>query len=221
LTKEELARIAKSYGAAAIGTARIEDILNGFPSLSRELTSGLHTGISVAVRLSGRILDEITDRPTRLYFHHYRRLNHLLDLTAHSITALLLEDGYEAVPIPASQTIDWQNQTGHLSHKAIAVKAGLGWLGRNNLLVTPAWGAQVRLVTVLTDAEFDEDRMVENDCGNCRACVEVCPAGALGETYRDYDRDGCLIKMKEMCKMAGIGHYICGICVKACRGKKM
>lgn len=207
-------------GAAAFGTARVDDLMDRFPLLSADLARGLVTGISVAVRLSGRILDDIEDRPTRLYFHHYRRVNHMLDMIAHTITTRLMEDGFDAVPIPASQTIDWENQAGHLSHKVIAVKAGLGWIGRNNLLVTPSWGSQVRLVTVLTDAEAKSQTPMEESCGTCRACITACPAGAIGESPGEFDRDRCMAKVKELSKLAGIGHYICGICVKACRGKR-
>jgi len=220
---QQLNNLVRSLGASALGAGRVDDILGEFPNLSPAITRGLGTGISILARVSGRVLDEITDRPTRLYFHHYRRLNHLLDLAAHAVTARLLEDGYEAVPIPASQTIDWVNQTGHISHKAVAKRAGLGWLGRNNLLVTPAWGSHVRLVTVLTDAPLvagDGQPQLGDGCGKCTACVTACPAHALGESYRDYDRDLCLAKMKEICKAANIGHYICGICVKPCRGNQ-
>jgi epoxyqueuosine reductase QueG len=218
----ELSGIVKPFGDLRLATAPVSDILEAFPLLSPSLSRGLDTGISVGVRVSGRILGEIVDQPTRLYLHHYRRLNHLLDLVAHTITSRLLSEGFDAVPIPASQTIDWENQLGHLSHKAVAVRAGLGWIGRNNLLVTPEWGSQVRLVTVLTDAEIEGRNILDGDegCGSCRACIPVCPADAIGETHEEYEKFECLTAMKEMCKRANVGHYICGICVRACDGRR-
>lgn len=218
MENSELARIAHSLGITAVKAGRVDDVLPHFPLLSTTLTRGLSTGISMAARLSARVLEEITDGPTRLYYHHYRRLNHLLDLAAHVVSARLLDEGWEAVPIPASQTIDWENQRGHISHKAVAVRAGLGWIGRNNLLVTPRWGSQVRLVTVLTNAQFEECSPLGNGCGSCRACIDVCPAGAIGESADDFRRMDCFAKVKELAKRAGIGHYICGICVRACPG---
>ncbi len=216
----KLSNIVRPFGDLKLAVAPVSDILPGFPLLSSSLTRGLDRGIAIAVRVSGRILDEIEDHPTRLYLHHYRRLNHLLDLAAHTVTSRLLSEGHDAVPIPASQTIDWENQLGHLSHKAVAVRAGLGWIGRNNLLVTPDWGAQVRLVTVLTDADIESTRKREEgrDCGSCRACLSVCPAGAIGEIHEMYRKEECLAAMKEMCKRANVGHYICGICVRVCDG---
>ena len=53
--------------------------------------------------------------------------------------------------------VDWQGQRGHISHKHIAVAAGLGWIGRNNLLVHPRHGGRLRLNTVLTDMELVPD----------------------------------------------------------------
>jgi len=63
--------------------------------------------------------------------------------------------GKKALPIPASQIIDWEKKLGHLSHRQVGVHLGLGFYGRNNLLVHPEYGSQLRLVTVLTDWEID------------------------------------------------------------------
>jgi epoxyqueuosine reductase len=71
---------------------------------------------------------------------------------------------------------------------------------------------------VLTDLSLEPDKPVEGDCGNCYRCLEVCPAGAI--TKEGYDRGKCLEKLKEFAKKPGIGQFICGVCVKACKGKK-
>jgi epoxyqueuosine reductase QueG len=218
MDRNDIESLTRPLGITAVGSGSIADLLPHFPLLSPALTRGMSTGIAMAVRVSERILGEISDRPTRLYFHHYRRLNHILDMAAHVVALKCMEAGYDAVPIPASQTIDWENQRGHISHKAVAVRAGLGWIGRNNLLVTPQWGSQVRLVTVLTNAEIEPQPPESTDCGTCRACISQCPAGAIGESPGDFRRMVCFEKVKEVAKLAGIGHFICGICVRACRG---
>jgi len=84
--------------------------------------------------------------------------------------------GYKAIPFAASQVIDWQNQKGHISHKHIGVIAGTGWIGRSNLLIDPVFGAQARYNTVLTDMPLMVDKPLERGCGDCMACVAVCPA---------------------------------------------
>jgi epoxyqueuosine reductase QueG len=85
------------------------------------------------------------------------------------------------MPVAASQLVDWKSQRGHLSHKHVARAAGLGWIGRNNLLVSERFGARIRLVTVLTELQLVVNSPTARDCGSCRDCLTVCPVGAIKE----------------------------------------
>jgi epoxyqueuosine reductase QueG len=114
--------------------------------------------------------------------------------------------------------IDWQKQLGSLSHREIARLAGHGWYGRSNLLVNPRFGSRVRYTTVLTDMPLPAGKPVEGSCGECRLCVSLCPAGAIKAD--GFDREACHAKLKEFCKIQGIGQMICGVCIKACPGKR-
>lgn len=68
--------------------------------------------------------------------------------------------------------------------KTAAVKCGLGYQGKNTLLVTPTYGPRVRLVSVLTTAELDIDEPYKEDlCKDCERCVLACPAKAI-EPYK-------------------------------------
>ena len=145
-------------------------------------------------------------------------MNILLDEMDLRITFHIQNQGFDALPIPASQVIDWEGQRGHLSHKHVAKEAGLGWIGRNNLLVTPKLGARVRLVSVLTGIPLRANDPIQRDCGTCRNCIPVCPAGAIVEDPRKFDHIGCYEKVTVLCKERKIRHYICGICIKACPG---
>lgn len=73
--------------------------------------------------------------------------------------------------------------TAPILEKAWAVEAGLGWIGRHSLLVHPALGSFLLLGGLVLDGECDRyDRPVRGvGCGECRRCVEECPAGALIE----------------------------------------
>ena len=76
---------------------------------------------------------------------------------------------------------------GEVSHKAVAKSAGLGWIGRSTLLVTPKLGPRVFLVTVLTDMPLSPGTPMENMCGTCRMCVLACPRNALkGARFQDH-----------------------------------
>ena len=78
-----------------------------------------------------------------------------------------MEEGYDALPVPVSQMLDLKNLRGMLSHRDVAIAAGMGHHGRNNLLVHREFGAHVRLITVLTDAPLPVSEPYEGDCGDC------------------------------------------------------
>ncbi len=80
-----------------------------------------------------------------------------------------------------------------LAEKSLAVRAGLGWIGRNSLLVTPTHGSMLLLGELLINAEVDEyDQPLEGvGCGSCRACVERCPNSAILDS-RAIDTHRCI-----------------------------
>ena len=197
------------------GVADVSSIKKDF-NLSKEVTKDLDKAVCVGVRLSAQIFADVIDKPTKLYFHHYRTANMFLDQLTFKISNWIQRKKALALPIPASQIVDWQNQNAHLSHKKIGVLAGLGWIGRSNLLVNPESGAQFRLATVLTDLAIKTDKPLNKDCGKCRLCIEVCPVGAIQEKSQDFKHLICFEKLKEFQKDNIVGQYICGICVKAC-----
>ncbi|MDD5259135.1 MAG: hypothetical protein PHD29_04165 [bacterium] len=213
----KLKDLAVNLGFRLFGVADVTQLKSEF-LFSPEVIQDLRYGIALGFPLQSQVLAEIKEYPTLLYFNHYRQVNNFLDQSALKLAATIQEQGYKAMPIPASQVIDWQNQRGHLSHKKIAAAAGLGWIGRNNLLVTPQYGAQVRLVTILTDLPLAIDAVTVDSCGTCRACIAVCPAKAIKETPQDFDHQACFVQLKEFQRKKYVPQYICGICVKACKG---
>ncbi|MBI4680027.1 MAG: 4Fe-4S binding protein, partial [Nitrospirae bacterium] len=164
--KDELKNLALSEGISAFGAGDIEDLRQHFDALPPEQTEGLSYGISLAVQVSDAVLKGVITGPTRHYLHHYKMLNLLLDQTALKLTLAIQQAGYRALPIPASQIVDWEKQTAHLSHKMIAVRTGIGWIGRNNLLVHPEFGSKIRLATILTDMPLKMENPVETNPQN-------------------------------------------------------
>ncbi len=218
-TYNSLKRFCRAQGLELFGVADIGTVKNDF-KLSRNLLEKFDKAVSLGLRLSFAVLQDIADAPTRLYFHHYRTANALLDQAALKISNHIQAKGHLALPVPASQILDWQNQKAHLSHKKIGHLAGLGWMGRNNLLVNRQFGCQFRLATILTDMPLKTDEPVQQDCGDCRLCVAACPVNAIKESRDDFDHIACFEKLKDFQKQRLVDQYICGICVNVCRGMR-
>jgi epoxyqueuosine reductase QueG len=188
--------------------------------LDNKIKEELPFAVSFGLALSKSMLDTITDGPTQLYLHHYRQLNYRLDMIGYLLSREIEKKGYKALPFAASQVIDWQHQRGHISHKHIGVIAGIGWIGRNNLLVNPVFGAQARYNTVLTDMPLTAGKPFDRGCVACMACVNACPASAIKEQAEFFDHKGCYEMLGRFRKERNIGHHICGICVSACKGER-
>lgn len=212
-----LKRWCLKSGIDLFGVASIDKIEDDF-MLSSHILEKVNKAISLGIRLSQGILEDISNAPTRLYFHHYRTVNTFLDQVTLTASHYIQKRGYFAVPLPASQIIDWQKQRAHLSHKKIGILAGLGWLGRNNLLVNERLGSQFRLSSILTDMPLSVDKPRQGNCENCQSCIEVCPAKAIKDNPFEFDHLKCFEKLKEFQRQHIVDQYICGICVKVCRG---
>jgi epoxyqueuosine reductase len=68
---------------------------------------------------------------------------------------------------------------GWMYDRAVAARAGLGWLGKNTNLLVPGQGSYVLLSEIVTSADLDPDKPTTKNCGACDACLRVCPTGAL------------------------------------------
>lgn len=69
--------------------------------------------------------------------------------------------------------------TGELSDRAVAERAGIGWSAKNCAVITPEFGSYVYLGEIISDLPFEADEPMEEQCGECRLCLDVCPTGAL------------------------------------------
>ena len=224
-----LKRRARQWGASLVAVADLER-LRGIETEPADLLSGFTRAVSLAVRLADPVLDQILaqaePRPTPLYSQHYQKVNALLDELALRTSLALQQAGGRALPLPASQVLDAERLTSYLSHKAVAVAAGLGWQGKSLLVVTPQYGPRVRLVTVLTDLPLAPDAPLRNRCGTCHACTDACPAQAIrGENTDSHfaSREAALFfercrtkVMEEFASLPHISGGICGVCVAVC-----
>lgn len=139
------------------------------------------------------------------------------------IAAQLEEEGYRAV------LCDGYQDTSVLPLKLAAVRGGMGWQGKNSLLVTKKFGSFVALGGIITDAPLDHDleEKAQDGCGTCGECKKSCPMGALDEPYR-LNTDRCLSNLlegngplpEEVQKKMGNMVLECDICQSACPWNK-
>lgn len=71
--------------------------------------------------------------------------------------------------------------TGELSDRAVAERAGIGWSAKNCAIITPEFGSYVYLGEMITSIPFESSEQMEDQCSDCRLCLDVCPTGALIE----------------------------------------
>lgn len=89
----------------------------------------------------------------------------------------LLEEFIES-KVPGAVTKSMVD-TGELVDRAVAERAGIGWSAKNTMIITPEFGSYVYLGDLITSIPFAPDTPIEDRCGTCNKCVDVCPTGAL------------------------------------------
>lgn len=119
--------------------------------------------------------------------------------------------------------------SGPVSERFFAMQAGLGWIGRNGLLIRPGKGSYCFLASILTTLELPVSPPMGNHCGNCHRCEQACPTQALRDGCCDARR--CLsywtIESKQETIPQGIAAalhdrlYGCDICQEACPWNQM
>ena len=124
---------------------------------------------------------------------------------------------------------DWQGvsrrqvDTGPLVERAFAVRAGIGWIGRNHHLIIPGYGSFVALALLLLDQEIEPDHTpVPDQCGTCQRCAQVCPAQILGkDSFAAKQCVSYLTQSKEVltleeCERLELRIFGCDTCQEAC-----
>ena len=218
---KEIFDFMKSNGADMVGAAD----LTGLPEEAR---SGMPRAISMAMVLPKEIIRGISNLPTREYFDSYCRCNDKLDELAETGAELIVSRGFQALPMiryEISATI--VDNSSKLPLKTLATNAGLGWIGKCALLVTEPYGSMLRFGGILTDAPLECGKAVtESKCGNCNACKDACPGGAIsGKLWEKdmpredfFDAAACRTAAEERSKLGfGIDKAsICGKCIEVC-----
>jgi epoxyqueuosine reductase len=222
-----VADILREYKAEFAGVARLSQAFDFIRQQGGSYIAEFPTVISIGIAMPNAIVDLLPTREkaARLsYGHHaYELINQRLDLAASEVSSVLQENGYRAFPIPASQRIDKDKLCAVFSHKLGANLSGLGWIGKNCLLITPEHGPRVRWASVLSDAPLQATgKKLEEQCGDCTRCVEICPAQAFTgrhfspEEPREarFNANKCENYFNEIKAKGEV--EVCGLCLYVC-----
>lgn len=222
---EHLREQVLGWGASLVGFADLHGVAP--PPLSH-----WPKAVSIAVALDPAALGGISDGPTPEYYREYMRVNRVLNEIAGRTAEAIFRLGYRGEPFPATVPSHSQGEEFArtlrvaFQHKTAATGAGLGWVGKNALLVTPRFGPRVRLATVLTDMPLAAAEPVTTGrCGACRACVRACPAAAIeGREWQAgverealVDAQACWETSRGLLRQrVGVEDAVCGVCLSVC-----
>ncbi len=224
---------AQTWGADFFGIADLALATAAIADQGGAVISEFPRAVSLGIELFHPIVDQLPQRAERTvavsYRHHcYDIINQRLDWLASRVGSALQREGFRAMPIPASKRVDDARICAVFSHKLAAHLAGLGWIGKSCLLITPQAGPRVRWITVLTDAPLTPTgKPMEPRCGTCRQCVDECPVQAFtGEPFRTgeprevrYNARTCEQYFDEL--KAQNRMPVCGMCLYVCpHGRK-
>jgi epoxyqueuosine reductase len=198
-----------------------QDFIFGFADL-RDLIDkkfdSYHYGILIGKKLEDNIIDNLDNGPTIEYYHYYNRINSELAELTRKIQSDLNRIGVDSIIIEPTISIESKRYEKYLktlafdiSHKMVATRAGLGWIGKTDLFISNTFGPRLRLVSILLkqDPGFDSIPIEESKCGKCNICVVKCPANAANgklwdtKTYRDefFDAHKCKEKCGELARI--------------------
>jgi epoxyqueuosine reductase len=213
-----------------------ENYIFGFADLTGLLQNkfiGFNYGISIGRKLDYKIVDKVNNGPTPEYYSHYRQINKDLSLLTKKISDDLNKNDIETLKIDPTvstselDSVYFNTLCTDLSHKMVATRAGLGWIGKTDLFISREFGPRLRLVSILlkTPVKPKLKPVDMSRCGNCSICVDICPAKAANGKLWDITVDREVFydpwKCRNQCAEFGMNRLgldvrICGICVAAC-----
>lgn len=184
-------KIISALTAHAVSVIRFIDVTKLPVEQNRGLPHAILLGLTLSPSYLRKVMETTDYVPTIIAQNQIE--NDEFYLTEHKAGALsdyvaeiLVSEGYQAYSQSDEHLIktsawDEINQKTLFPHKTIAVMSGVGWIGKNNLLVTPEFGSALCIGTILTDAPLNSIplQITESKCGACKNCVSVCQTNAL------------------------------------------
>jgi epoxyqueuosine reductase len=221
-----LERVAKELGADLFGIADVTIAQDFVCNQGGEYLRKFSRALSIGIRLLDAVVDELYrhEDPAVIFTYTalYNSVNSRLDHVGLLLAKKIQERGYQAYAVPASQTVDSDKLIGVFSHKLAANLAGVGWIGKSCLLITPSYGPRVRFATILTDAPLKAGSSIGERCDDCRKCIDICPTKAFTAASfnpsepREVRFKAHLCRNYREKREEELGEGLCGLCVYIC-----
>lgn len=159
-----------------------------------------------------RLIDGTVDKDSwNVYAREYHRLNRMLNAVSKDIAGRF--EGSAVPPtvegIAVENVEDYYGMT--VSQRVVAENAGLGWRGKNELVINQRFSCALRFASVITRIPLPHGEKVASSCGECQACIESCSFLRNKDKLQNY-RENC---RKYILKL-GLEGDVCGRCIKAC-----
>ena len=221
----KLESLARDMGATYFGIADLDPAGQRISEQGGEFLGQFPRAVSHGFVLTDGIVNTLVHHGNivalNTYGYYVRQImNPRIDSISMMLAQQLAKAGFQAFVVPSSQTLDKTRLVGVFSHKLAAHLAGLGWIGKSALLITPEHGPRVRWGTVLTDAPLEAGTPMDEMCHDCDECVKGCPARAfIGQVF-DKPRPRSEIFAAEACyrylRERETFYRVCGMCVYIC-----
>jgi len=223
---EDFRKYARDLGVDLFGVADLTTAKDFIRGQGGEHLAGFNRSLSLGVRLMDDVVDELIHHDSLVAIATYRSMyitvNSTLDRIAFLVAKKIQETGFRAYPVPATQTLNNGRFEAVFSHKLAANLAGLGWIGKNCLLITPDYGPRIRLATILTDAPLDPGAPIKGGCERCHRCINICPVKALTGVAFDPSEPRDIRFQASLCdqytegRIPAFGDINCGLCMHIC-----
>jgi hypothetical protein len=216
-----VAGFASVYGALLpVQQKRVKKIVQR--DFERYLSSGYF--ISIGIAYSESTIDDIDVHAAdgidmnrwNNYAMEYNRINAQLDeiaqTLAHEYNGIAISATLTGFAANVEHVTDYFEHT--ISHRVVAEMAGLGWRGKNGLIINSVFSCAVRFASIITNVPLCIGEKTEFSCGTCTACEDVCSFIRRRDVLPDY-RENCRRYIINLQKQ-GLMDEVCGKCIQAC-----
>lgn len=214
----EIEEFLKSKGAEVVGFASLEGIKN----VPKEYPNSILIGIPIEKEALKTIYTDDQSKYVESMKSLALKLN---DIVLEGEDYIKENMNYNALAMSRERVAkDFEGLASKIPHKTTGTRSGLGWIGRCALLISPKYGAALRLSTILTDMPIKVGTPIDDSlCDDCTDCQDACPVDAINEVKWDsrkvreeyFDAEKCFEFIKKEMQRTH-GKSLCAKCGLAC-----